>query len=138
MKFECSGSWDFLGLNHYTTEMVSAGTAGAPGWEKDQETNIWQDESWPSSASGWLKVVPWGFRNLLNWINKTYGNPILYVTENGFSDLESVGVDDVGRVSYYTQYINEMLKAVTIDKCNVVSYTAWSLMDNFEWARGYS
>lgn len=82
--------------------------------------------------------MPWGFRKLLVWIKDTYKNPLVYVTENGFSDLPEVGVNDVGRIKYYREYINEMLKAVTIDKCNVKSYTAWSLMDNFEWARGYS
>jgi lactase-phlorizin hydrolase len=130
------GSLDFLGLNHYTTELTSATTGGGPGWDGDQNTRNFQDPSWEGSASSWLKVVPWGFRKLLNWINKTYGNPTLYVTENGFSDVG--GLNDTGRVNYYTQYINNALKAVKLDGCNVVSYTAWSLMDNFEWARGYS
>ena len=109
---------------------------GAPGWIGDQDTYTFQDGTWEESASSWLKVVPWGFRKLLVWINKTYGNPILYVTENGFSDDDSVGLADTGRINYYTNYINNMLKAVLIDGCNVVSYTAWSLMDNFEWYFG--
>jgi len=113
--------------------MVEAATGGEPGWVGDQDTYTFQDTTWEESASSWLKVVPWGFRKLLVWINKTYGNPILYVTENGFSDDDTVGLQDTGRINYYTNYINEMLKAVLLDGCNVVSYTAWSLLDNFEW-----
>jgi beta-glucosidase/6-phospho-beta-glucosidase/beta-galactosidase len=120
-----SGSWDFLGLNHYTTAYVNATSGGAPGWNGDQNNVKWSDPSWEHSASSWLKVVPWGFREVLKWINNTYGNPILYVTENGFSDTDSVGLNDTRRVNYFTQYINNMLKAVLLDGCNVVSYTAW-------------
>ncbi|CAG7726489.1 unnamed protein product, partial [Allacma fusca] len=88
----------------------------------------------------WLKVVPWGFRKLLNWIKDTYDNPEVLVTENGFSDNEEdgIGLEDSGRENFYRLYINEMLKAVKLDGCNVTSYMAWSLLDNFEWLRGYS
>jgi beta-glucosidase/6-phospho-beta-glucosidase/beta-galactosidase len=77
--------------------------------------------------------VPWGFRKLLNWLSKTYGSIDIYVTENGFADYPDTGVNDTGRVDYYTSYINEMLKAVKVDGINVKSYSAWSLLDNFEW-----
>jgi len=132
------GSWDFLGLNHYTTELVTASEGGAPGWQGDQNTVTTQDDTWEESASSWLKVVPWGFYKLLNWIRVTYDNPLLYVTENGYSDYDDVGLNDTRRVNYYNLYINNMLKAVLLDGCNIKSYTAWSLMDNFEWAQGYT
>lgn len=137
-KLMINGSADFLGFNHYTTELAQHAERTDRSWHGDQDTNISQDRDWPASASSWLKHVPWGFRKLLVWIKDTYNNPLVYVTENGFSDLDDVGLNDDGRIKYYREYINEMLKAVTIDKCNVKSYTAWSLMDNFEWARGYS
>jgi lactase-phlorizin hydrolase len=131
-------STDFLGLNHYTTELVENANRTDAGWHGDQDTNTSQDPEWPESASSWLRVVPFGFRRLLNWIKETYGNPLVYVTENGYSDYSNVGLNDTARVDYYRSYINNMLKAVLVDGCNVKSYTAWSLMDNFEWARGYS
>ncbi|KAJ6634058.1 Lactase-like protein, partial [Pseudolycoriella hygida] len=136
-KILINGSADFLGFNHYTTEYVKHVVRSDRSWEGDQDTITSQDDEWPASASDWLKHVPWGFRKLLVWIKKTYNDPLVYVTENGFSDTDDVGLNDEGRVKYYREYINEMLKAVTIDGCNVKSYTAWSLMDNFEWARGY-
>lgn len=133
-----NGSSDFLGFNHYTTDYCEPGQSNVRSWGGDQDTISYKDPSWPSSAASWLKHVPWGFRNLLVWFKDTYNNPLVYVTENGFSDHDEVGLNDDDRVKYHREYINEMLKAVTIDNCNVKAYTAWSLMDNFEWARGYS
>ena len=47
-------------------------------------------------------------------------------------------LNDQFRVDFYHNYIGQMYRAITEDKVNVVAYTAWSLMDNFEWARGYT
>ncbi|CAL8137063.1 unnamed protein product [Orchesella dallaii] len=135
---QLNGSWDFLGLNHYSTELVVPENRTDPGFFGDQNTRTYQSVDWPGSASSWLKVVPWGFRKLLNWIKNTYGNPLLLVTENGFSDTDAEGVNDQGRINYYRDYTNNMLKAINLDGCNIKKYTAWSLMDNFEWANGYT
>lgn len=128
-----NGSSDFLGFNHYTTELVEPLESTTRSWNGDQNTRTSHNPDWPASASSWLKHVPWGFRNALVYFKNTYNNPVVYVTESGFSDTEAVGVNDDGRVKYYREYINEMLKAVNIDNCNVKGYTAWSLIDNFEW-----
>lgn len=77
-------------------------------------------------------------RRLLNWIKDTYGNPELYITENGYADAENGSTDDPTRTRFYRLYINEVLKAIKLDGCKVKSYTAWSLLDNFEWTPGYS
>ena len=131
---------DYLGLNHYTTELIAQAkfTNTTPDWWGDQETEASRDPSWTRGESDWLYVVPWGFRKLLVWIKETYGNPPLYVTENGFSDGYDAGLNDVNRTAFYRSYINEMMKAVVLDDCNVKSYTAWSLLDNFEWSNGYT
>lgn len=60
------------------------------------------------AASEWLYVVPWGLRKLLNWIRTTYNNPVVYITENGFSDHGQL--DDSDRIDYYKQYIAEAQK----------------------------
>jgi len=135
---EIKGTWDFLGLNHYTTELAEPNVDTGSGWEADQDVRTSQDPSWPSSSASWLKVVPWGFRKLLNWLKRTYGSPEIYVTENGYADYPTTGLNDVGRVGYYNDYVNQLMKAVNLDNVRVTAYTAWSLMDNFEWARGYS
>jgi len=111
---------------------------GAPGHDGDQNVGNWIDPSWPVSGAPWLYVVPWGFREVLKWIGKEYNNAPIYVTENGYADHFSVGTSDPERLEYYKLYINEMLKAVTVDGVNVKGYTAWSLLDNYEWAAGYT
>ncbi|XP_070577051.1 cytosolic beta-glucosidase-like [Ptychodera flava] len=136
-----AGTSDFLGLNHYTTTYASAApedNSVPPGWGKDHGIQKWFGKAWPGSGSGWLKSVPWGLRKLLGWIKKEYNDPDIYITENGFSGREPENLEDVGRVRYYLSYIDEVLKAIKIDGVKVRGYTAWSLMDNFEWAAGYS
>ncbi|RVE43158.1 hypothetical protein evm_012189 [Chilo suppressalis] len=82
------------------------------------------------------QVVPWGLRKTLNWIKGTYGNPPVFITENGIS-LEP-GLRDPRRINYIDGYLRALHAALTKDKCNVYGYTYWSLIDNFEWTRGYS
>jgi beta-glucosidase/6-phospho-beta-glucosidase/beta-galactosidase len=47
-------------------------------------------------------VVPWGFRKQLNWIAQEYNNPPVLVTESGYSDRPDEGLNDFGRIYYYT------------------------------------
>ena len=133
-----TGSWDFIGLNHYTAELVRPENRTDAGWSGDSNTRTYRPDDWPRTGSDWVKVTPWGFRKILNWIRRTYGNPPLYVTENGFSGRQSDSTDDPGRADYFVRYINQMLKAALLDGCNVKGYTAWSLMDNYEWTAGYT
>lgn len=62
-----------------------------------------------SAASPWLYVVPWGIRRTLCWVKDRYGNPPVYITENGFSD-STENIDDHDRIDYLRRYINEVLK----------------------------
>ncbi|PSN48334.1 hypothetical protein C0J52_03416 [Blattella germanica] len=126
------GTADFLGLNHYTTKLVEHNIHRGG----DAEVELSDDPSWPSTASPWFKVVPWGFRKLLVWIKQEYNNPPVFVTENGYADLE--GLHDMSRTNYFIDYMAEMLKAMHEDQCNVIGYTAWSLLDGFEWKEGYT
>lgn len=129
---EIINTMDFIGLNHYTTEYIEHQDRSDFGYDGDQNVARSFDDSWPESSATWLRVVPWGFRKLLHWIGRTYGNPEIYVTENGFADYYASGLNDTNRADYYRSYINEMLKAIKIDDVRVTVYTAWSLMDNYE------
>jgi lactase-phlorizin hydrolase len=134
------GTADYFGLNHYSSGYVrfrDSGVTDPPSYDGDQNIEWWVDPSWPSSGSSWLHVVPWGFRKLLKWIHDEYDGIDIYVTENGMSDRNS-SMSDGHRIYYYNNYINNMLKAIKLDGANVKGYTAWSLMDNFEWGTGYA
>jgi len=140
---------DFFGLNHYTSRLLSPCDCGEECFDCLAAVTC---SRWPTSGSEWLYSVPWGFRRLLKYIHDTYDSekyPI-YVTENGISSAHRGGndigngtdmepnLDDSWRVDHYNAYIGQMLRAINEDGANVKAYTAWSLMDNFEWSRGYS
>eukprot|EP00057_Strongylocentrotus_purpuratus_P019814 XP_011674288.1 PREDICTED: lactase-like protein [Strongylocentrotus purpuratus] len=140
-KANIQGTSDFFGLNHYTSNYawdLGLNLNTDPSYWADSDVGGMQDDAWPTSASSWLRVVPWGIRRLLAWIKKEYGDLPVYVTENGYSDEDVRELDDVMRQKYYTSYINEVLKAIEVDEVDVKGYTAWSLLDNFEWAEGYT
>ena len=137
---EILGSSDFFGLNYYTSNLVTKTPEdeidhAALGWATDSDVTDFKDSKWYAAASSWLKVTPFGLRKVTNWLYQSYQKPI-YVTENGFSDYLG-NVDDLQRIYYYKHYINQLLKAIKLDGVDVRGYYAWSLMDNFEWARGY-
>ncbi|KAJ8924532.1 hypothetical protein NQ315_007330 [Exocentrus adspersus] len=134
------GTYDFLGLNSYSSYMVKTDPEpeiGDPSWDDDTGVYEYQKEDWIPSASDWVKVTPWGMRKLLAWIKKTYNDPAIIITENGFTDNGTVGTDE-NRILYYKTYLSNVLDAIIEDKVNVFGYTVWSLLDNMEWMVGYT
>ncbi|NXS88978.1 LPH hydrolase, partial [Erpornis zantholeuca] len=138
-KQRIKGTYDYFGLNHYTTVLTYNLNypKGVMSYDSDRGVATVIDRSWLRSGSTWLKVTPFGFRKILRWIKEEYNNPPIYVTENGVSERGAFEFNDTWRMHYYRTYINEALKAVTLDGVDLRGYTAWTLMDNFEWAVGY-
>lgn len=62
---------------------------------------------------------------------KTYGKP-LFVTENGIADEK-----DALRPSFVVEHLKILEKAINEEKINVHGYFHWSLIDNYEWAKGF-
>ncbi|KAM9374918.1 lactase-like protein [Phaethornis superciliosus] len=140
-KTYIKGTSDFLGIGHFTARYViqkSFPLLQVPSYNTDGDLAELVDPNWPAPGPNWLYSVPWGFRRLLNFIKTQYGNPLIYVTENGVSDkVECTQLCDEWRIEYLKGYINEILKALK-DGVNVKGYTAWSLLDKFEWDKGFS
>ncbi|KAJ0055533.1 hypothetical protein NL108_005356, partial [Boleophthalmus pectinirostris] len=134
------GTADFFALNYYTSRKVTSasGLFDKLSMKSDQDVQDVLDPSWPISGVSWLAVVPDGLRKLLNYIKKNFGDPAIHITENGFAQVGQLQMEDVQRAEFYKQTISEVAKAITEDGVNVRGYFAWSLMDNFEWADGYS
>eukprot|EP00058_Branchiostoma_floridae_P022666 XP_002608156.1 hypothetical protein BRAFLDRAFT_90430 [Branchiostoma floridae] len=135
------GTSDFFGLNHYVTRIVANRDIVIGSGQTFRDTfEATVAPEWPRAESAWLYVVPWGLRRLLKHIKTRYGDPDIYITENGRSDgdVQPTILEDTERVCYYAGYIDEVFKAIYEDGVKVKSYTAWSFMDNFEWARGYT
>lgn len=146
-KLLLKGSSDFFGLNHYTTMYASDATNnkelesvyGNGGLSEDQDVNLSVDGAWKLTAMQWA-IVPWGCKKLLQWIEERYDNPNIFITENGgaFDDKLIDGqVNDVDRIDFFKGYITAIGKAIDAG-VNVKGYFIWSLLDNFEWASGYS
>ncbi len=148
-RYLVQGSSDFFGLNHYTTlyasrpavgEDLSLDVYGNGGIVEDQNVKLTADEAWVRTAMGW-NIVPWGCGKLLRWIDERYGRPPVYITENGaaFDDKVTTdgGVDDQNRIAFIQDYLGACHDAMA-DGVDLRGYFVWSLMDNFEWALGYS
>ncbi|XP_053681595.1 myrosinase 1-like [Sabethes cyaneus] len=141
LKQTVQGSADFLGYNYYSSRLVELdkreyNESGPPSVEKDAGLVYSVDRSWKRAKSSWLYVVPEGLRGVLNWFREEYDNPPVFITENGYSDDGQL--EDHERVDYYRSHLQQLLDAILEDKCNVTGFTAWSIVDNFEWLRGYS
>ncbi|XP_064801136.1 lactase/phlorizin hydrolase-like isoform X1 [Oncorhynchus masou masou] len=133
------GTYDYFGFNHYTTVLAFPVEYGnLQHYDADRGAGTIADRTWLDSGSGWLKVSPFGFRKILNFIKEEYGDPPIIITENGISARGPVDLNDVHRIHYYENYINQVLKAYLLDGVDIRGYTAWSLMDNLEWATGFS
>ena len=144
------GSFDFIGMNHYTTNYYKDDpTNPGIGWFDDQKniaTPYGPDGKpiGPQAQSGWLFVYPEGIRGVLNWVSNRYGSPKIVIFENGVSvpgenEMKiSDAVHDQFRVDFYKGYIQNVIDAVTLDGVKLGGYFGWSLLDNFEWADGYS
>uniref|UniRef100_A0A3B4CBT4 beta-glucosidase n=1 Tax=Pygocentrus nattereri TaxID=42514 RepID=A0A3B4CBT4_PYGNA len=126
------GTHDYFGFNHYTTILASN-----LDFKNLQGVGTIYDRTWLNSGSTWLKVTPPGFRKILNFIKNEYGSPPIYITENGISERGDMDLNDVHRIHYYESYLNQALKAYLIDGVDIRGYTAWTLMDNLEWAAGF-
>ncbi len=139
-------SADFFGLNHYSTLYASAADpmneirdASANSGLGDDGVHLSRDESWKCTTMDWA-VVPWGCRKLLEWISARYDTPPIVLTENGCSLDDRVldgRVEDPERIDFIRRYLTECHASIQ-NGVNLMGYFYWSLLDNFEWASGYS
>jgi beta-glucosidase len=93
----------------------------------------------PLTAMGW-EVEPEGLYELLVRLHRDYAIPMA-ITENGaaFDDPPAANgiVEDPDRVAYLEGHLDAVARAIEAG-VDVRRYFAWSLMDNFEWSRGYA
>jgi len=130
-----SSPLDFVGLNIYTPVFVRADDS------KQGYAEVPYPTSQPKMASPWILLAPeclyWGVRNTVD----LWKIPAIYITENGCSSddvLTPAGrVDDVDRLMYLRNHLTHLHRA-TVEGYPVKGYFLWSLLDNFEWADGYS
>ena len=130
-------SVDFLGVNHYFTEQIAYDPHG--GLLK-LSSRLVTAPHWGHTTMGW-GINPDGLKAVLLDLRERYNNPTVYITENGCAvdDVpdEDGFVADWRRVDYLRAHIRAVHEALQTG-VDVRGYYVWSLMDNFEWAQGYS
>ena len=116
---------DWAGINYYSR--------GLYAWDETRPAfPIKQVKGpLPTNDLGW-EIYPKGLTDLLVRVSKEYTKLPLYVTENGMSET-----DDTRRVTFYDDHLKAVLEAQK-QGADVRGYFAWSLLDNYEWAEGYS
>jgi len=131
-----SSPLDFVGINIYTSDFVRADGSQPVGY-----VHVPRPKSFPRAPSPWLLVTPealyWGPRH----VAKLWNVKEIYITENGCSAADEPAADgrvyDLDRVTFLRSYLTKLQRA-TREGVPVRGYFLWSLMDNFEWADGYT
>lgn len=122
---------DFIAFNTYQGAVASASPAGGIHMES-------KPVGYPRTAIDW-PVNPECIYWVATFLYARYKKP-LYVSENGLSSHDWVALDgkvhDMSRIDYLQRHLLQLEKAID-DGADVRGYFQWSLMDNFEWARGY-
>ncbi|KAG9443539.1 hypothetical protein H6P81_014879 [Aristolochia fimbriata] len=144
------GSFDFIGVNYYTSNYVAEAPANTTHLSYSNDMRVRGEISrygvpiGPSTASSWLYVYPKGIQELVNYTKTKYNDPVIYITENGVSEsnVKKATIErelrDSVRVKYYRNHLKYLRRAIRDNGVKVKGYFAWSLLDNFEWADGYT
>lgn len=122
---------DFYGQNIYNGRCIRMGTDGRP-------EEVRRPAGFPKTATNW-PVTPealyWGPK----FLYERYRKPI-YITENGMACHDTVSqegkVHDPNRIDFLARYLKNLKRAA--EEIDIRGYFQWSLMDNFEWDKGYA
>ncbi|WP_306327278.1 GH1 family beta-glucosidase [Streptomyces venezuelae] len=132
---------DSLGINYYSPSVVGAGTSESPSpWAGAERHVRFEPAPGPRTAMDW-PVDADGLYELLTRLRDELPDVPLVITENGaaYDDYAdpSGNVKDPERVAYLHAHLAAVHRALA-DGADVRGYFLWSLLDNFEWAYGYS
>ena len=144
------GSLDLFMLNHYSSTVITscngpnstlASCNDLPaGWYRDLGVDM---SRFPKGAKlsstnaqgqrncGWFSGVPSGYRQVIRWMHQQDTTKDIFLTENGWCG--NTTIDNTDQLWYYQSYLKEVYQAWKVDNIPIIGYTAWSLLDNYEW-----
>lgn len=134
---------DFIGINLYYRTIASAPSA----MERAAHAQDWLfpvkmegGHDGPKTDLGW-EVWPKALYDMVMRITRDYNRPVIEITESGCAYNDgpdaSGAIRDSRRVAYHREYLAALARSIA-DGADVRGYHAWTLMDNFEWAEGFS
>ncbi|MFJ2826707.1 GH1 family beta-glucosidase [Streptomyces sp. NPDC087263] len=131
---------DWYGINYYQPTKVGAPEGaeiefGGLTLPAELPFSVRELAGYPVTDFGW-PVVPEALTELLTGFHERYGDrlPPVVITENGCS---YEGIDDQERITFLDGHVRALHKALEAG-VDVRGYFVWSLLDNFEWAEGYT
>lgn len=126
---------DFLGMNYYMSHYVSHAHWGF----LKADARMYSADGFGTNAMDW-GIDPEGLLTGLRALREHYGNPKVFITENGTCSRdvadENGFVNDIARIRFLREHILKVHEAIS-EGSNIAGYYVWSLLDNFEWANGY-
>ncbi|KAJ6925548.1 beta-glucosidase 46-like isoform X1 [Populus alba x Populus x berolinensis] len=149
-KEKLKNGLDFIGINHYTSEYVQdcifsvcepgTGASRTEGLARRSQEKDGAPIGIPTDVD-WLHFYPQGMEKMVTYIKKRYNNKPMIITENGYGQQNNPNLTivchDIERVEFISNYWDSLLTAME-KGADVRGYFAWSLLDNFEWTRGYT
>jgi beta-glucosidase/6-phospho-beta-glucosidase/beta-galactosidase len=143
------GSYDLFFLNHYASRRVTSCSSETsnkdcdiltPGWEGDRGiddshlvpgTRQRSQQALQDSHCASFTAYPPGYLETIKWLHKHDTAADILLTENGWCGGDEVASPD--QLWYFKAYLEQVHKAVVEEQIPVIGYTAWSLLDNYEW-----
>jgi beta-glucosidase len=125
---EVEGTQDYVGLNYYSSDCIS--------FDLLKPNELFTRSGYPKDAdlspSRVIANIPQGLYDSIKWAARAYPDMAIIITENGVDSA-----DDAIRPRYLAQHLHQMWRAMNFN-WQVKAYFHWSLVDNFEWDRGWT
>jgi beta-glucosidase len=136
-------AFDFIGINlYYRTVAAAVGSLERVTHLQDWlfPVRMTSGLQGPKTDFGW-EVWPKALYDMVMRITRDYNRPVIEITENGcaYGDAPDANgvIHDARRIDYHRGYLAALAQAIA-EGADVRGYHAWSLLDNFEWAEGFS
>uniref|UniRef100_M4DJJ8 thioglucosidase n=1 Tax=Brassica campestris TaxID=3711 RepID=M4DJJ8_BRACM len=151
-----AGSYDFLGLNYYATQYVQPTPNPLPVTSErytammDPGTRLTFVNSRGEKTGPLFEELkgensyyyPKGIYYVMDYFKTKYRNPLIYITENGFStsgdQTRQEAVADSKRIDYLCSHLCFLRKVIMEKRVNIKGYFAWALGDNYEFGKGFT
>ncbi|KAG0500088.1 hypothetical protein HPP92_000160 [Vanilla planifolia] len=141
---ELKGSFDFLGVNYYFSTYVADNPNASKMVNRDFNADMFAKFTTLKDGPlvgqirppGYIPNNPKGLVNMIEHIKNTYGNPPIYIQENGCGLGMNDTLNDTWRIAYIRDHIGSILEAIR-DGSDVRGYFTWSFVDLFELLSGF-